>query len=243
MEIPMSKSCFHAFLVFHALAVPAFAQEAQKPQEPAKRLPLAVMKAWENAEKKVQKAREIYDNANAKALEGFQREIEKIKPAVNVEEVVRQFQQEAIVALDANAKAPAPPPPDNNIVVFNGHRYRLVEEHLSWDDAKKRCEEMGGHLLVIDDRNEQEFIQSALRKFREANQKLPEGTDVWMGLYKNKEKKWMAVTGKEQVYTKWYVLEPRDWFTHTRFSIVHESWITGEPTRKEKTFFICEWEQ
>ena len=238
----MSQIFFFAFLLFHALTIPSFAQNPPEGDQPAKRLPLKVLQAWENAEKKVQKNREIYDTANAKALEDFQKAIEKIKPPVNVEEVVRQFQQEAIVALDANAKPPAPPLPDKNILVFNGHRYRLVEEHLSWDDAKKRCEEMGGHLLVIDDRFEQNFIQTALNGYHDRNPQLPEGTCVWLGVSKNKDKKWIAVTGKEQVYSAWYVLEPRDHYSYARVDIKGQ-WITGESARKEKTFFICEWEK
>lgn len=222
--------------------VQASAQDPPKGDEPAKRLPLKVMQAWETAEKKVQRNREIYDTANEKALELFQKEVEKIKPPVNVEEVVRQFQREAIMALDAKAKPPAPPLPDKNILVFNGHRYRLVEEHLSWDDAKKRCEEMGGHLVVIDDRNEQGFIQKALQDYRDRHPQLPEGTDVWIGLSKNKDKKWVAVTGKEQVYSAWYVLEPRDWFAYARMDLKGQ-WVSGEPIRKATTFFICEWEK
>lgn len=237
----MSRIFFFAFLLFHALTIPSFAQDPPEGDPPAKRLPLKVLQAWENAERRVQKNREIYDTANAKALELFQKEVEKIKPPLNVEEVVRQFQQEAIVALDAKAKPPAPPPPQKGVAVFNGHRYRLVEECLSYEDAKKQCEEWGGNLLVIDDRNEQEFIQKAIKDYIAQTPAFPDDYAFWLGITRNQKKTWVSVTGKEQKYFRWYAVEPRDWYAHARI-YPDGLWHSNEP-KASKIFFICEWDK
>lgn len=238
----MHRSHGVALLCLACLCNPALAQGPQAPaQPPAQRLPAPVAKAWEKAEKQVRTNRENYDKANARALADFQKALERMNPAVQVDDIVQQFQKDAIVKLDAEAVPPAPPPPVRDIVVFNGHRYKLVEDHLSWDDAQKRCREMGGHLVVIDDRNEQEFISKALQDYRDRHPQLPEGTDVWIGVSKNEAKKWIAVTGREQVYSNWYVLEPRDWFAYARVDLKGQ-WHSGESTRKQNTLFICEWE-
>jgi hypothetical protein len=37
-------------------------------------------------------------------------------------------------------------PKPKNTVKFGGHEYALIEETATWHVAKRRCEEMGGHL-------------------------------------------------------------------------------------------------
>ena len=55
---------------------------------------------------------------------------------------------------------PAKIPPD--AVAFKGHRYSLVKVPTTWDMAKTACEEMGGHLFIIDDDAEVRFVMSNL---------------------------------------------------------------------------------
>lgn len=223
-------------------SVQALGQEAPKAEEPPKRLPLAVMKAWDTAEKKVQKNREIYDTNNGKALEAFQKEIEKIKPPVNVDEVVRQFQQEAIVALDAGAKPPPPPPPDKDVVVApNGHRYKIFLENLSWDDAKKRCEDMGGHLLAIEDNIEHTFLADRIGKFSLQHPELPKTWHVWLALrYDKNQKKWFTLDGRIQTFSVWIMTHPDDERGVMR---QNGNWFSSNGKDRLDIFFICEWDK
>ncbi len=46
--------------------------------------------------------------------------------------------------------------------VFGGHRYRLVTSPVTWDEARARCEKLGGHLVVITSRQEGEFLDRLL---------------------------------------------------------------------------------
>ena len=47
---------------------------------------------------------------------------------------------------------------------YLGHTYRLVKESLTWDEAKTRAEELGGHLATITSAEENNVIQSLLLK-------------------------------------------------------------------------------
>ena len=45
---------------------------------------------------------------------------------------------------------------------FEGHTYCLYDESLSWTEAKKYCESIGGYLAVITSEEEQEIIEELL---------------------------------------------------------------------------------
>lgn len=43
--------------------------------------------------------------------------------------------------------------------VFHGHRYAVYTDKLTWPDAKKACEDKGGHLVTFGDVDERDFVQ------------------------------------------------------------------------------------
>ncbi|XP_040178056.1 C-type lectin domain family 7 member A-like [Rana temporaria] len=59
----------------------------------------------------------------------------------------------------------------------NCYYFSSVREYRTWDESREVCEEMGAHLLVIEDREQQEFI----------NRSINQQTDIkfWMGLYRD----------------------------------------------------------
>jgi len=57
---------------------------------------------------------------------------------------------------------------------FRGHRYLFIPKFLTWDEAKAYCEDLGGHLLTIPDKEANDFISSL----------FPQGAWFWMGLYR-----------------------------------------------------------
>ncbi|MFH0878630.1 MAG: lectin-like protein, partial [Lentisphaerota bacterium] len=61
----------------------------------------------------------------------------------------------------------------NLAVPFQGKRYLYNPYFLSWQDARVLCEELGGHLLTIHSREENEFITSL----------FPGGGWLWLGLF------------------------------------------------------------
>lgn len=56
------------------------------------------------------------------------------------------------VATDG-ATRPKPP-----TVQYEGHEYALIKEKVTWHIAKQRCEEMGGHVVVLNDLKEDQFV-------------------------------------------------------------------------------------
>lgn len=57
----------------------------------------------------------------------------------------------ALKALIVNAeKDGISRPKPKNVVKFGGHEYALIPDGVTWHVAKRMCEEMGGHLAVIE---------------------------------------------------------------------------------------------
>lgn len=79
--------------------------------------------------------------------------------------------------------APVPKPP---VLVYNGHCYRLFNERVSWNMAKKRCEEMGGSLVSIETPAENSFLYENIKHidgviFIGANDEEKNGVWRWAG--------------------------------------------------------------
>ena len=47
-------------------------------------------------------------------------------------------------------------------VEYEGHHYKVVDEPMHWDEAKRECEAVDGHLAIIEDRGEQLQIKQMI---------------------------------------------------------------------------------
>lgn len=79
---------------------------------------------------------------------------------------------------------------------YNGHIYTLYNDVLSWNDAKTKCEEMGGHLVTVTSQEEQAVIEELVngqfcRWYFMGATNIENGVDY----------KW--VTGEPFIYTNW----------------------------------------
>ena len=88
--------------------------------------------------------------------------------------------------------------------VFEGHRYQVFDESMTWTEAKAYCEELGGHLATVTSQEENDFIAGL----------IADGTKnlYWLGGYKEsgQEDVWRWVTGEAWNYANWDVGEPND---------------------------------
>jgi hypothetical protein len=71
---------------------------------------------------------------------------------------------------------------------FGGHRYKVYSGKVTWYEAKFRCEELGGHLAIVDNEEENKFLseclgQTSLRSnavFIGATDEVEEGNWFWV---------------------------------------------------------------
>lgn len=119
-----------------------------------------------------------------------------------------------------------------------GSKYEIVVKDISWEDAKKECEEKGGHLATITSQREQDYIATL----------NPNCGRYWIGGYRDEEFKWMWVTGEEWEYTNWNTGEPNN----SGAVKPNETKITlwsgnrwndlNENNLSEQSGYICEWD-
>ena len=57
-------------------------------------------------------------------------------------------------------------------IEFNGRRYLFIPKFMTWEESKAYCEKLGGHLLTIHSKKENDFLNST----------FPNGAWVWLGL-------------------------------------------------------------
>lgn len=72
-------------------------------------------------------------------------------------------------------------------IQFNNNYYRIFNSGMTWENAKRFCEDIKGHLVTIESENEQKFIEQLLRNKGNKN-------CYWVGGYKNASEEWKWVT-------------------------------------------------
>ncbi len=88
---------------------------------------------------------------------------------------------------------PTPEPTDHP-------KYEVFLENVTWEEAKKLCEDKGGHLATVRSDEELEEIV-ALAQSKGAQY-------IWLGAYRANNSHWYYVTGDALTYTKWDKGEP-----------------------------------
>ena len=90
-------------------------------------------------------------------------------------------------------------PPAHGAVKWNGHWYKHVPEVVTWTVANRRCENMGGHLVIIDSKEENDFV------FDLAN-KIQVRDFLWIGMSDHIEEgtpKWVDGRKVSSTYNLW----------------------------------------
>ena len=89
----------------------------------------------------------------------------------------------------------------HDAVNYNGHFYKAFDESMTWTEAKAYCENLGGHLVTILSKDENDFV-STLIENKAKNL-------YWLGAYeKNGENDWQWVTEEKWTYSNWGAGEP-----------------------------------
>lgn len=109
----------------------------------------------------------------------------------------------------------------NNTLTNN--KYQVINESMTWHEAKEYCEKLGGHLVTITSQEEQSFINSLLNEDKNL---------YWIGLLSNNNN-WEWITGEDYKYTNWAKDEPNDDFNETEkvvqiYAKDHNNFYKGE---------------
>ncbi len=89
---------------------------------------------------------------------------------------------------------------------YNGHEYALINSSMSWEDARDYCASSGGHLVIIENEEEQAFLTNLMQTYGSKN------------LY------WIGLSGED---------EQCSWVDGTPLSF--ENWGAGEPNNTSET--------
>jgi hypothetical protein len=134
------------------------------------------------------------------------------------------------------AKLPTKRPAD--AVAFGGHWYKVFDENVCWHTAKVACEQMGGHLVCIETKEEQAFIA-----------KLADGRYLRLGASDEaREDTWVWVNGAKWEYTEWMSGQPNNYGGEENFLATYDGGDWVDVADEGSGFwmpkgFICEWEK
>ena len=123
-----------------------------------------------------------------------------------------------------------------NAKVFKSHHYLFIPDKKTWQQAKQACEDMGGHLVTITSKEENDFVY-----------KLTSGKNTWIGCTdQEKEGEWKWVTGETFSYKNWADGQP-DNFDPDPFGFFWEKTPSRWGDVSDRFFgplsYICEWER
>jgi hypothetical protein len=90
--------------------------------------------------------------------------------------------------------------------IFGGHRYCLEQGKMSWEEAKTKAEALGGHLVTITSKEENDFIVEKVLKDLE-----PGGAMAWIGAWRaTADGPWEWSTGEPFQYQAFFPDEGKD---------------------------------
>ena len=86
-------------------------------------------------------------------------------------------------------------------IQWGGHTYKLYEDGMTWKEAENFCESVGGHLVIIESRDEENLVEGMLgnRNF------------YWLGAsvdLSKKDARWLWVNGEPLEYSNWHGTQP-----------------------------------
>ena len=139
---------------------------------------------------------------------------------------------------NCNCSNPQGVPSDAKL--FNGYYYKVYKESLTWEEAKTKCEDLGGHLCVITSQEENDFVKGLVSEAIGTPSGKWDG--AWIGCY-GQSPQWYWLDGSKVGYTSWYPGQPDYVGAGPVYNGVimvsglwHDSSAGGKYPR-----FVCEW--
>ena len=127
----------------------------------------------------------------------------------------------------------------DNLDFYEDHVYAVSSEICTWNDAKEACEEMGGHLVIIDNAEENAYVRDLVNAT---------GNDGYTAIGysdSDNEGRWNWVAPTDSTYTGWHEGEPNDGGNYVSggqdyaFMYSDGTWDDGADGFH---YYVCEWE-
>ena len=122
---------------------------------------------------------------------------------------------------------------------YKDHAYAISTEVRSWTDAEQMCKEMGGHLVIINDAEENAYIRDMVNA-------AGKGGYVAIGYTDSEnEGRWNWVAPTDSTFTKWNTGEPNDGGNFVSggqdYAYMYEdgTWDDGNDSFH---YYVCEWD-
>jgi len=207
----------------------------------------SVGKALDKATEASAQNRKAYDEANQKALDeatdALSKEVERLSKAGKLEQAitVKKFAEsmpKAVLRKAESAERARKPVVPKFAVAWNGHKYAAFRVPSRWSDAKKACDDVGGHLVIIETQEEQNALMEMMDRSGMGRDRF------WIGATDEaQEGTWKWVDGSPLAYTNWDVGEPSN-----AMGGQHYAEMAGgnggqwrDLPQDQTRWFICEW--
>ena len=113
----------------------------------------------------------------------------------------------------------------------NNKRYEYFSDNVSWQTAKTVCEKKGGHLVVIDDEEENAFVT------------LLSGGNIWLGITDiADESEWITVTGNPISYSNWAQNQPDNSSLYEHYGEMYTDGRWNDNRNYRVKGFVCEYD-
>ena len=125
---------------------------------------------------------------------------------------------------------------------FEKNSYRFYGEQLTWIEAKTKCEQLGGNLVVIDNDYENKFVGTLIA--------AAAWQDSWIGISRNQsDGTWSTATGQALTYANWSPGQPNNQTGQEHYGLMSnrgtQAWRwSDQPNQAQPVHqpgFVCEW--
>lgn len=123
-----------------------------------------------------------------------------------------------------------------NTASYNGHTYYLYNDILTWEEAREKCEELGGHLVTITSTDEQETVAKLIQGQARRG--------YWIGGSSDNGGSW--VSGEEFSFSNWEPGEPNADGGEDCYGIYTDTGTWNDWLGSNRSLglgFICEWDE
>ncbi|XP_034038309.1 macrophage mannose receptor 1-like [Thalassophryne amazonica] len=109
----------------------------------------------------------------------------------------------------------------NTWLPFKGYCYIFFPNGDRWSDAATNCVRHSGALTSIENPDEQQFIQTQLKRFEDSH------NSFWIGLFQNQRGEWKWLDRTVMDYSNWELGEPMSGYTYGSMKTSDGSWTAS----------------